>query len=180
MKYKKILSLSISILSIFWSPSQSFSKSLETNKILNAVDNQKENKTDAAALKKQRINKLIYHYAKLNKVPVKIAHAIIFTESNYKPEAHGKAGEIGLMQLMPQTARGLGFKGPLTDLYNPDINLKFGMRYLAKARKIARGNMCRMILKYNAGYSAKKMNPVSRKYCKKVKKFLTSFHNVIV
>ena len=125
-----------------------------------------------ASLEQRPFADLIEQYAKRYKVPVGLAHAIIFVESRYNPEARGKAGEIGLMQLMPMTARGSGFKGPLTDLYKPHINLKYGMLYLSKAHALGRGSVCRTILKYNAGYSAKKMNPVSLRYCKRVKQYL--------
>lgn len=117
---------------------------------------------------------LINKLAMENKVPVNLVHAIIHTESNYNVDAHGKAGEVGLMQLMPMTARGLGFHGPLTDLYNPAINLKYGVRYLAKAEQLGHGETCTTILKYNAGYSAKKMNPISERYCQKVRTYLAS------
>lgn len=117
---------------------------------------------------------LIHQYATQYHVPINLAYGVIHTESNYNPKAHGKAGEIGLMQLMPTTARGLGFKGPLKNLYNPATNLQYGMRYLAKANALGKGDLCRTILKYNAGYGAKSMNPVSARYCKNVKSYIAS------
>ncbi|AGF74725.1 hypothetical protein BAnh1_08490 [Bartonella australis AUST/NH1] len=117
---------------------------------------------------------LIKKIANKYKVPVSLAHAVISVESNYKARAKGSAGEIGLMQIKPSTARGLGFSGPVRDLYNPAINLEYGMRYLAQARQLSGGNTCRTILKYNAGHAAKKMNPISARYCEKVKMYLAS------
>lgn len=117
---------------------------------------------------------IVNDLAKKNKVPVNLVHAVIHTESNYNVEAHGNAGEVGLMQLMPMTARSLGFKGPLTDLYNPATNLRYGVKYLAKAVKLGHGDTCKTILKYNAGYGAKKMNPISERYCEKVRTYLAS------
>ena len=117
---------------------------------------------------------LVRKLAEKDKVPVNLVHAVIHTESNYNTEAKGDAGEVGLMQLMPMTARGLGFKGPLTELYAPEKNLEYGIRYLAKAHKLGHGDICRTILKYNAGYGAKKMNPISKRYCEKVKTYLAS------
>lgn len=117
---------------------------------------------------------LINKVAKENKVPVNLVHAVIHTESNYNVNAHGAAGEVGLMQLMPITARGLGFKSPLTELYKPETNLKYGVKYLAKALKYGGGDTCKTILKYNAGANAKKMNPVSQRYCTHVRTYLAS------
>lgn len=115
---------------------------------------------------------LIHQYAAQYKVPLSLAYSVIHTESRFNAKAHGKAGEIGLMQLMPATARGLGFKGPLKNLYNPVVNLQYGMRYLSKANQLGKGNICQTILKYNAGYNAKSMNPVSLRYCKNVKRYI--------
>ncbi|EJF81060.1 lytic transglycosylase domain-containing protein [Bartonella doshiae] len=117
---------------------------------------------------------LIQKFANKYKVPVNLAHAVVSVESNYKARTKGAAGEIGLMQIKPSTARGLGFNGSVQDLYDPAINLEYGMRYLARAYKLSGGNTCGTILKYNAGHAAKKMNSISAKYCLKVKTYLAS------
>ncbi|MBX4335060.1 lytic transglycosylase domain-containing protein [Bartonella raoultii] len=118
---------------------------------------------------------LIRKLANKYHVPVNLVHAVVSIESNYKAQIKGAAGEIGLMQIKPSTARGLGFNGSVQDLYDPAINLEYGMRYLAQAYKLSGGNTCGTILKYNAGHAAKKMNSVSAKYCSKVKTYLASF-----
>ncbi|WP_019222411.1 lytic transglycosylase domain-containing protein [Bartonella rattaustraliani] len=117
---------------------------------------------------------LIQKLAKKYNVPVNLVHAVIRIESNYKVRIKGAAGEIGLMQIKPSTARGLGFNGSVQDLYDPETNLEYGMRYLARAYKLSGGNTCGTILKYNAGHAAKKMNSISAKYCVKVKTYLAS------
>jgi soluble lytic murein transglycosylase-like protein len=48
------------------------------------------------------------------------------------------------------------------------------MKYLAGAHKKAGGDVCGTILRYNAGHFAKRMNPVSKRYCSKVKQILAS------
>jgi soluble lytic murein transglycosylase-like protein len=73
------------------------------------------------------------------------------------------------MQIKPATARMMGFSGSTKALFNPETNIKYGMKYLAKAHKLGGGTTCGTILKYNAGHAAKRMNPVSSAYCKKVK-----------
>ncbi|ATP12623.1 hypothetical protein BHOIPH791_11790 [Bartonella henselae] len=117
---------------------------------------------------------LIQKFANKYNVPVNLAHAVVRVESDYKAFIKGAAGEIGLMQIKPSTARGLGFKGSVQDLYDPATNLEYGMRYLARAYKLSAGDTCGTILKYNAGHAAKKMNSISEKYCSKVKTYLAS------
>ncbi|WP_375610489.1 MULTISPECIES: lytic transglycosylase domain-containing protein [unclassified Bartonella] len=117
---------------------------------------------------------LIQKFANKYNIPVNLAHAVVKVESNYKAGIKGAAGEIGLMQIKPSTARGLGFSGSVQDLYDPATNLEYGMRYLARAYKLSGGSTCGTILKYNAGHAAKKMNSISAKYCAKVKTYLAS------
>jgi len=118
--------------------------------------------------------KLIRKAAAKHGVPVKIAKAVVEVESNFNPRARGRAGEVGLMQIKPTTARGIGYRGSTKALYDPATNLEWGMKYLAGAHKRANGDLCGTILRYNAGHYAKRMNPVSRRYCTKVKRILAS------
>ena len=103
---------------------------------------------------------------------MKLAHAVVRVESNYRASARGAAGEIGLMQVKLSTARLMGYRGSARGLYDPDTNLKYGMMYLAKAHQLGGGSVCGTILKYNAGHGAKRMNPVSQRYCSKVKGYM--------
>ena len=115
---------------------------------------------------------IIARYAAAYGVPVSLAHAVIRVESNYRVNARGSAGEVGLMQIKPSTARGLGYSGSIKALYNPENNIKFGMKYLGMAHKLGGGTTCGTILKYNAGHGAKRMNKISAAYCSKVKRHL--------
>jgi soluble lytic murein transglycosylase-like protein len=119
-----------------------------------------------------RFGTIIHRYAATYGVPVTLAKAVIQVESNYRPDARGSAGEIGLMQIKPATARLMGYDGSNDGLFHPETNIKFGMKYLAKAHKLGGGTICGTILKYNAGHAAKRMNPVSSAYCSKVKRHL--------
>jgi len=123
---------------------------------------------------KDRYAKLIRKAAAKHGVPVKIAKAVVQVESNFNPRARGSAGEVGLMQIKPATARGIGYRGSTTALYDPETNLEWGMKYLAGAHERAGGDLCGTILRYNAGHYAKRMNPISRRYCSKVKRILAS------
>ena len=115
---------------------------------------------------------LIQTYAKTYGVPVDLAHAVVRVESNFNPKARGSAGEIGLMQIKPATARMMGYRGTAKGLYDPETNIKFGMKYLAMAHDLGGGTTCGTILKYNAGHGAKRMNPVSKRYCGKVQSII--------
>lgn len=115
---------------------------------------------------------IISHYAAQNGVPLDLAHAVVFSESTYRPNATGAAGEVGLMQLRMGTARMVGYSGSRKGLYDPETNIKYGMKYLGKAHELGGGTTCGTILKYNAGHGAKRMNPISQKYCNKVRKLL--------
>ncbi|MCK7613564.1 lytic transglycosylase domain-containing protein [Roseibium sp. CAU 1639] len=126
------------------------------------------------AVSKSEYAMLIRKAAAKHGVPVKIAKAVVEVESNFNPRARGSAGEVGLMQIKPATARGIGYRGSTTALYDPATNLEWGMKYLAGAHKRAGGDVCGTILRYNAGHYAKRMNPVSRRYCTKVKRIMAS------
>ncbi|WP_422378847.1 transglycosylase SLT domain-containing protein [Roseibium sp.] len=131
-------------------------------------------KTASRSVSKDNYAKLIRKAAAKHGVPVKIAKAVVEVESNFNPRARGSAGEVGLMQIKPATARGIGYRGSTKALYDPETNLEWGMKYLAGAHQRAGGDLCGTILRYNAGHYAKRMNPISRRYCSKVKRILAS------
>ena len=132
----------------------------------------KKRKTRARAKRPNSLRKLVAKHARANGVPVKLAMAVVQVESAFRPRARGAAGEIGLMQIRPTTARGIGYRGSMKNLYNPDTNLRYGMKYLGKAYRLGGKSTCGTILKYNAGHGAKRMNPISARYCRKVKRIL--------
>lgn len=104
----------------------------------------------------------IHVHAEGADVPIDTALAVVLQESSFRPNVTGAAGEIGLMQLKCQTARGIGYKGTCNDLYDPDTNLHYGLRYLRKA--LNRGS----VAYYNAGIYAKKLPEAARDYADKV------------
>ena len=116
--------------------------------------------------------RLITKYAYSEGVPVVLAKAIVKVESNFQADATGAAGEVGLMQIKPATARGMGYNGTVEGLYAPETNLLWGMKYLAKAHQLAKGNTCGTIVRYVGGHGATKMTEHTKKYCTKVKNIL--------
>ncbi|WP_142586175.1 lytic transglycosylase domain-containing protein, partial [Methylobacterium symbioticum] len=110
----------------------------------------------AAALAQQpgardNIDALIEQQAKANGVPASFVHAVVKRESNYNPRAKGGSA-LGLMQIKHATAKSLGYTGDAAGLYDPEVNLRYGVAYLAGAYKTARGNLSQAYSYYNRGY----------------------------
>jgi soluble lytic murein transglycosylase-like protein len=111
---------------------------------------------------------LVDKHAAANGIPAAFARAIVRIESNFNPRATGRQREVGLMQIKFETARGIGFAGTREELYDPDTNLKWGMKYLAMAWKLGGSTPCGAVLRYQAGHRATTQTAASRAYCAKV------------
>ena len=117
---------------------------------------------------------LIENKAIAHGVPLDLAHAVVRIESNYDPRLTGGRGALGLMQIKHATARGMGFSGSAKDLFDPTTNLEWGMRYLGRAYKLARGDLCGTIMKYQGGHRMMHMTPLSTAYCGKAKRLMAA------
>jgi hypothetical protein len=104
--------------------------------------------------------------------------AIIKVESDYRPEAVGAAGEIGLMQVLPSTARLLGFNGNDKELADPATNIRLGVAYFAGAWSLAGGDICRSLMKYRAGHAEERMTPLSLEYCCRAREYLAQSRQI--
>ncbi len=111
---------------------------------------------------------LVARHASANGVPFALADAIVRIESRYNPRA-SHAGNYGLMQIRHQTARGMGYSGGAGGLLDAETNARFGMKYLAQAYRLAGGDTCRTIMKYQSGHLAERMSGANRSYCAKVR-----------
>ena len=87
----------------------------------------------------------IEKYAALHKVEAAVVRAIIQTESAFNPLALSRKGAIGLMQLMPMTARELG-----VDPHVPEQNIEGGVRYFSQLLKMF-GGLELALVAYNGG-----------------------------
>jgi soluble lytic murein transglycosylase len=100
-------------------------------------------------------NLVIQEAAKYELDPVFIM-AVIAQESSFRPRARGPIGEIGLMQLRPETAawvagkHGIPFHGPKT-LEQPYVNIKIGIAYVADLRESFKGRAAHYVSAYNMG-----------------------------
>ncbi|MBV1704805.1 MAG: transglycosylase SLT domain-containing protein [Hyphomicrobiales bacterium] len=111
--------------------------------------------------------------ASANGVPPKLAVAIVRIESGYNPRA-ANGGALGLMQIKPRTAAGVGFHGGAGALLDADVNLRFGMRYLAQAYRAAHGDTCGTVMRYQSGLYATYFSGANRAYCAKARSIMAS------
>jgi soluble lytic murein transglycosylase-like protein len=107
-------------------------------------------------------------------LPADVADAVVHVESDYNPDTIGSVGEIGLMQVRPETAAMLGFRGSNDDLAKPEINIHYGVVYLSKAWRLASGDLCRALMKYRAGHGEEVMSPLSEEYCRRARMHLAA------
>ena len=112
-------------------------------------------------------------------LPVAIADAVARIESGYDPTVVGSVGEVGLMQVRPSTAAMLGFRGTVAELATPEVNVRYGVRYLARAWRLAGGDLCRALTKYRAGHGAEAMSPLSQTYCARARVILAGTPYVV-
>lgn len=117
---------------------------------------------------------LIEKHAAASGIPAAFARAVVRIESNFNPKATGRQREVGLMQIKYETARGIGFAGTREELYDPDTNLKWGMKYLAMAWKLGGATPCGAVLRYQAGHMATQPTAASRAYCTKVQSHMAA------
>ena len=80
-------------------------------------------------------------------VDVELLKAMAKAESGFDPNATSKSGAMGIMQLMPGTAKGLG----VTDAYDPEQNIMGGAKYIASLLEKYDGNVSYALAAYNAG-----------------------------
>ncbi len=110
------------------------------------------NKSDTNAASRSEINELIEKYADKNGLDSDFVKAVIKQESGFNPNATSKCGAMGLMQLMPATAEGLG----VTNAYDAEQNIMGGTKYLKGLMDRFDNNKSLALAAYNAGPNAVK------------------------
>ncbi|MDD2760238.1 MAG: transglycosylase SLT domain-containing protein [Methylomonas sp.] len=99
---------------------------------------------------KLKFNDLISKAAAKHQMDPKLLHAVIQAESAYNPHAVSSAGAVGLMQLMPDTARRYG----VADRHDAEQNVDGGTRYLKDLLAMFNSNLRLAVAGYNAGEGA--------------------------
>jgi soluble lytic murein transglycosylase-like protein len=98
----------------------------------------------------KRLHSIIQEAARLYGLDNALLHAIIVVESGYDPRAVSRKGAIGLMQLMPLTARRYG----VVDPYDPSQNVRGGAQHLRHLLRRFDDDITLSVAAYNAGEQA--------------------------
>ena len=94
---------------------------------------------------------LIVKYAAVHDIPEALLHRVIQRESDYRAGARN-GPYYGLMQILPETARGMGFTGAPSDLLDAETNLIYAGRYLRGAWLVSDGDIDEAVMWYARGY----------------------------
>jgi soluble lytic murein transglycosylase-like protein len=90
---------------------------------------------------------IIRYYCQIHGVDQQLVKLIIEKESNFNPRAVSHRGAVGLMQIMPETARVLGVR----NLYDPWQNIEGGVKYLRRLFEMFDGDLELVLAAYHAG-----------------------------
>lgn len=126
---------------------------------------------------RQSVEAIIERYASANRLDKALVKAVIKAESDYNPRAVSSKGAIGMMQLIPATAREM----KVSDPFDPEDNIRGGTRYLRKMLDLFNGNLDLALAAYNAGPGAVQRHggippyPETRTYVQRVKQFLAAY-----
>lgn len=106
----------------------------------------------AESTPKTEIEGFIKKYSKENNIDENLVKAVVKAESGFNSKAKSPVGALGLMQLMPSTAKGLGVNNPL----DAEQNIAGGTKYLKNLLKNFDGKVDLALAAYNAGSGAVK------------------------
>jgi soluble lytic murein transglycosylase-like protein len=103
--------------------------------------------TYAAPSQSRRYDDLIVEHSRLNNVRPDLVRAVVQVESGFNARARSPKGALGLMQLMPATARDFGVRNP----FDPIENIRAGVAYLRQLLDRYRNDEVLALAAYNAG-----------------------------
>jgi len=145
--YKRIIKTSPYRLKMM---SESRFRNRESNNIYPTLFHSFSDRFSNRSINKNKFSDLIANAAYKNGVEERLVHAVIQTESAYNSSAVSRAGAVGLMQLMPDTARRYG----VLNRTDPVQNVDGGTRYLKDLLGMFNYNLRLAVAAYNAGENA--------------------------
>lgn len=98
----------------------------------------------------ERFASIVAEAARIYQVDAALLHAVISAESGYNPTAVSHKGAVGLMQLMPETARRYGVENS----FDPAQNIRGGAQYISYLLQLFGNNLELVLAAYNAGENA--------------------------
>ncbi|TRW17366.1 lytic transglycosylase domain-containing protein [Glacieibacterium frigidum] len=113
-------------------------------------------RTTARAGKRRPGNSTLLAVAARHRIDPLLLHSIVAKESAFRPGAVSNKGALGLMQIMPGTARGLGVRDPSRLLVDQELNLVTGATYLKQLQRQFGNDVPAVLAAYNAGPGAVK------------------------
>ncbi|MFN2238435.1 MAG: lytic transglycosylase domain-containing protein [Thermoanaerobaculia bacterium] len=125
--------------------------------------------------RKSEFDPIIERHAARYGVDPTLVRAVILVESNFDPNCVSNKGARGLMQLMPATAK----RFQVTEIHDPDQNIRGGVAYLAFLLDLHPGDLTRVLASYNAGEGAVARYggiPPYRETQQYVQKALSAYH----
>ncbi|HBE04830.1 MAG TPA: lytic murein transglycosylase [Spirochaetia bacterium] len=148
-------------------PAVSFSKKLEES--IERLDSDIVDIKPANSLQTEKYGNFIQKASEQYELPEELIKAVIKQESNFNPLAVSPKGAMGLMQIMPATAKELN----VSDAFNPENNIMAGSGYLKSMLARFNNNLVKALAAYNAGPEKVEGNqfpdyPETRNYVEKV------------
>jgi soluble lytic murein transglycosylase-like protein len=133
---------------------------------------------ESVSRKLERFKDHVRLAAQKYRLPEKLLLAVMAVESNYDPRALSEKGAMGLMQLMPGTAKDMY----VADAWDPEQNIEGGARYLRVLANQYEGDPVQVLAAYNAGPEAVRRAggavpniPETREYVRKVVELWKAF-----
>lgn len=129
-----------------WHPDTKPEESISSEDFLQSVSNNQMFASTTPTSSRSKLGGIIEEMSQKYNIPSSLLTKVIQVESNFDEKAVSSAGAMGLMQLMPGTARDLGVRNP----FDPRENIEGGAKYLSQMLN-KYGNTAIALAAYNAG-----------------------------
>jgi soluble lytic murein transglycosylase-like protein len=139
------------------------------DKVVVAVADPEAKPAASADALKNKYRDMVEAEAKKQGLPPKFALAFVEVASNWNAKKRGDDTMTGLTQIRLRTAKQFGYKGDQDELWDPETNIRWGLRYLSGAYKKVDGDQCKALMKWQGGYLADSMTKPVQQLCGQVR-----------